>query len=116
MEPWVGVGASRWQERTAVMTRRAIFAGFAAGTPVACLMAQGQRRDEIRERTGRLMGTIVERRDGVREMRDRQWRLLGTYHPRSNETRDRVGRLLTKGDSLAALLWGAGSGKSGGAR
>jgi hypothetical protein len=40
----------------------------------------------------------------VREARDRQWRLLGTYNPKANETRDRLGKLLTKGDSLSSLL------------
>ena len=40
----------------------------------------------------------------MREARDRQWRLLGTYNPKSNETRDRVGKLLTRGDSLSALV------------
>lgn len=64
----------------------------------------GQKRDEIRDRQGRLIGTILHRSDGAREVRNRQFRLFGTYNPKRNETRDRLGRLLTKGDSLSALL------------
>jgi hypothetical protein len=50
---------------------------------------------------------MIQRRDGAREARDRQWRLLRTYNPKSNETRDRLGKLLTKGDSLASLRYEA---------
>jgi hypothetical protein len=78
---------------------------------VAGSIAYGQKRDEIRDRQGRLIGKIVHRRDGVREARDRQWRLLGTYNPKSNETRDRLGQLLTKGDSLSALILGSSATK-----
>lgn len=87
------------------MTRRTTFISFAAGIMLATSIAYGQKRDEIRDRQGRLIGTIVHRRDGVREARDRQWRLLGTYNPKSNETRDRLGRMLTKGDSLSYILF-----------
>jgi hypothetical protein len=87
------------------MTRRAIFSRFITAVLLVGSIAFGQRRDEIRDRQGRLIGTIVQRRDGVREARNRQWRLLGTYNPKSNETRDRVGELLTRGDTLSALIW-----------
>jgi len=80
-----------------------------------CLLTQppafGQQRDDLRDRQGRLIGSIVHQRNGVREARDRQWRLLGNYNPKTNETRDRLGRLLTRGDSLAALLVSSGSGR-----
>ncbi len=97
--------ASRLRERTVVMTRRTIFISFSAGIMLAGSIAHGQKRDEIRDRQGRLIGTIVHRKDGVREARDRRWRLLGTYNPKSNETRDRLGKLLAKGDSLSALFF-----------
>jgi hypothetical protein len=93
------------------MTRRAIFSSLITAVMLAGSIAYGQKRDEIRDRQGRLIGTIVHRRDGVREARDPQWRLLGTYIPKSNETRDRLGKLLTKGDSLSALIWGSGATK-----
>jgi hypothetical protein len=86
------------------MTRRTIVGSFVTAVMLAGSVAYGQKRDEIRDRQGRLIGTIVTRRDGVREARDRQWRLLGTFNPKSNETRDRLGKLLTRGDTLSALL------------
>ena len=87
------------------MTRRSIFSSFISAVMLAGSIAHGQQRDEIRDRQGKLIGTIVHRRDGAREARERQWRLLGTYKPKSNETRDRLGKLLTKGDSLSSLLF-----------
>jgi len=68
------------------MTRRTIFSAFAAAILLAGTSAYGQRRDEIRDRQGRLIGTNVHRGDGERE------------------ARDRLGQWLTKGDSLSALL------------
>jgi hypothetical protein len=83
---------------------------------VLCLLtlppAFGQKRDELRDRYGRLIGTIVHQRNGVREARTHQGKLLGNYNPKTNETRDRLGRLLTKGDSLAALLMSVGGGRA----
>lgn len=100
---------------TAEMTRRVLPIALAAlflfhlseayGSEAYGSEAYGQRRDELRDRQGRLLGTIVHRRDGTREARDRQGRLAATYHPKSNETRDRTGKLLTKGESLAAFLF-----------
>jgi len=87
------------------MTRRKLFSSLLTAIMLTGSMAYGQKRDEIRDRQGRLIGTIIYRRDGVREARDRQWRLLGTYNPKSNETRDRLGKLLTKGDTLSVLLF-----------
>lgn len=91
------------------MTRRTILGNFLSAVMLAGSVAHGQKRAEIRDRQGRLIGTIVRRRDGVREARDRQWRLLGTYSPKTNETRDRLGRLLTKGDTLTSLLFSENS-------
>jgi hypothetical protein len=89
----------------AAMTRRCALGSLAGVNLLALPAAFGEQRDDIRDRQGKLIGTIVHRRDGVREARNRQWRLLGTYNPKSNETRDRLGKLLTKGDSLPALLF-----------
>ncbi len=86
------------------MTRRYALGCIAGMNLLAPSSAFGGQRDEIRDRQGKLIGTIVHRRDGLREARDRQWRLLGTYNPKSNETRDRIGKLLTKGDSLSAVI------------
>ena len=65
----------------------------------------GQKRQEIRDPSYRMVGTITTRKDGVREARDRDYRLLGTYNPKTNETRDRNYRLVGKGDLLSALMW-----------
>ncbi len=66
--------------------------------------ASAEPRVELRDRAGALLGWTSSRPDGVREARDRLGRLLGAYHPRQNETRDRTGRLLYRGDALAALI------------
>ena len=86
------------------MTRRHVLASLAGVNLLALSPTFAEQRNEIRDRQGKLIGTIVHRRNGIGEARDRQWRLLGTYNPKSNETRDRLGKLLTKGDTLSALL------------
>lgn len=70
----------------------------------ALASASAGSRTELRDRTGALLGWIATRPDGVREARDRTGRLVGSYHPRANETRDRTGQLLYRGDALAALI------------
>lgn len=79
--------------------RSALLFPAAAIAPVAA-----QPRLELRDRTGVLLGWISVRTGGVREARDRAGRLLGTYHVRPDETRDGTGRLLYRGDALAALI------------
>lgn len=86
------------------MTRRAILVRSIALPLLGVAVAHGQIRREIRDRQGRLLGTVTGQRNGMREARDRQGRLLGSYNPRTDETRDRQGRLLTKGDTLSALI------------
>jgi hypothetical protein len=54
-----------------VMTRRTVFGSFISVVMIAGPMVHGQKRDEIRDRQGKLIGTIVHRRDGVRGARDR---------------------------------------------
>lgn len=66
--------------------------------------ASARQRVELRDRNGALLGWTAPRPDGVREARDRIGRLLGTYHPSQNETRDRNGHLLYRGDALSALI------------
>jgi hypothetical protein len=58
---------------------------------------------DIRDNIGRLIGTISERA-GRYEARDAGGRLKGTYDPRRDETRDAVGRLLSRGDTLSRLF------------
>lgn len=59
---------------------------------------------ELRDKTGRLLGRIKTRSDGKLELRDRTGSLKGTYNPKNNETRDKTGRLVGKGNLLTMLL------------
>ncbi|MCS7163564.1 MAG: hypothetical protein NZ845_00990 [Thermodesulfovibrio sp.] len=61
-------------------------------------------KEVLRDKNGRRIGEITEKRDGVLELRDRNGRYLGKYDPKRNETRDRNGRLIGKGNLLAMLL------------
>jgi len=59
---------------------------------------------ELRDRTGRLIGKIKELHGGKLELRSRTGRMLGRFDPRSNQTRDRTGKLVGKGNLLTTLL------------
>jgi hypothetical protein len=63
--------------------------------------------EEIRDARQRLVGIIRTQRDCTLEARDRSGRFLGSYSPRSRETRDAGGRLVSRGNTLAALVWTA---------
>ena len=58
---------------------------------------------QIRDRLGRLMATIKPYGSKL-EIRDHLGRILGTYDPKSNETRDPLGRLVAKGNVLSSLI------------
>ena len=67
--------------------------------------ARSQKSKEtIRDRYGRVLGEIRPIGSGRLEARDRLGRLLGRYDPKTNETRDPLSRLLTKGNTLSALV------------
>jgi hypothetical protein len=59
---------------------------------------------ELRDRTGRLLGKIKTLSNGKMELRDHTGRLKGHYDTKRNETRDHSGRLVGKGNLLATLL------------
>lgn len=61
-------------------------------------------KQELRDRTGYLVGTITENTNGRQEARDRTGFLKGTYYRESDLTKDRSGNLVGKGNLLAALL------------
>jgi len=61
----------------------------------------------IRDRIGRLLGTIRPTCNGRLEARSRLGALLRTYDPKTNVTRDRIGRMLTTGNTLSALVVGS---------
>lgn len=59
---------------------------------------------DLRDRNGNLLGKINTLSNGKFELRDRVGNLKGTYDPRQNETRDKVGNLVAKGNMLTTLL------------
>jgi hypothetical protein len=59
---------------------------------------------EIRDRTGRLLGKIRQISGGRLEGRDSLGRLKGTYDPRTNQTRDSIGRLVANGNVLSNVI------------
>ena len=61
-------------------------------------------KQELRDASGRLIGSIQVQSSGKHEGRDASGRLKGTFDPRSNETRDASGRLVGKGDLLSSLI------------
>ena len=58
----------------------------------------------LRDREGRTIGKIEDRDAGKIEIRDKFGRLAGSYDPKSNNTRDREGRSVGKGNLLTTLL------------
>lgn len=61
-------------------------------------------KEFLKDKYGRIIGEIVEKKDGVLELRDKYGKYLGKYDPKRNETKDRYGRLIGKGNLLVMLL------------
>jgi hypothetical protein len=57
----------------------------------------------IRDHLGKMLGTTRPTSNGRLEARSPLGALLGTYDPKTNLTRDRLGRVLTKGNTPSAL-------------
>ncbi len=60
-------------------------------------------QNEIRDRNGRLLGTLYIGSDN-QELRDRNGTYCGKYDNGNNETRDRHGKLVGSGNLLMTLL------------
>ena len=60
-------------------------------------------RQEIRDRTGTLLGTLYVYLD-YQELRDRTGNYRGKYDVKINETRDRHGPYVGRGNLLMTLL------------
>ena len=60
---------------------------------------------ELRDNMGRIIGKIRTTGSGKQEIRDNKGRLKGTYDPKSNTTRDHMGRLVGTGNLLTSLLF-----------
>ena len=61
-------------------------------------------KTELRDRAGKVLGLVVARPDGTQILRDRSNAFMGSFDKRSNETRDRRGKLVGKGNLLALLV------------
>jgi hypothetical protein len=59
---------------------------------------------ELRDKVGRLLGKIKHVSTGKFEGRDAAGQLKGTYGPKTDQTRDAVGRVVGKGNLLATLI------------
>ncbi len=81
-----------------------------------CLLCAAAANTVIRDRQGRKLGEIVGLSNGKLEARDPLGHRLGTYDPKSDQTRDPLDRLLTKGNTLSALIVKAAEAKDAKAR
>lgn len=61
-------------------------------------------KQELRDSNGRPIGTITIASNGKYEGRDANGRLKGSYDPRTNQTRDSNGRVVGRGNVLAAVV------------
>ncbi len=59
---------------------------------------------QLRDRYGCLIGTILPLSGGRSEIRDAYGMLKGTYDPTTNQTRDSNGQLVGTGNLLSSLL------------
>jgi hypothetical protein len=60
--------------------------------------------EDLRDRTGKLIGRIHTHSSGKLELRSAAGKKLGTFDPDTNQTRDHSGKLIGKGNILASLL------------
>lgn len=59
---------------------------------------------ELRDKNNNLLGKIKTLSNGKSELRDKNGNLKGTYDSKSDETRDKNGNRVAKGNMLATLL------------
>lgn len=59
---------------------------------------------ELRDRSGKLIGKIKTTSSGKLEGRDATGKLKGSYDPKTDQTRDHTGRLIGKGNLLSSLI------------
>jgi len=59
---------------------------------------------ELRDKSGKLLGKIKALSNGKLELRDPTGKLKGTYDQKSNETRMPNGSLVGKGNLITTLL------------
>lgn len=59
----------------------------------------------ISDKSGRILGRIMDSDNDTQRAYDNSGRYLGTYNESSNITLDKSGRMITKGNSLASLIF-----------
>jgi len=59
----------------------------------------------ISDKSGKILGRIMESDNNTQRAYDNSGRYLGTYNESSNITLDKSGRMITKGNSLASLIF-----------
>lgn len=63
-----------------------------------------EKQDHVRNKSGKIIGSIMTQTNGRQVFRDRTGKLLGTYEPQSNNTRDYTGKIIGRGNILAFLI------------
>jgi hypothetical protein len=61
-------------------------------------------KQQLRDSNSRPIGTITTTSNGRLEGRDANGRLKGTYDPKTDQTRDSNGRVVGRGNVLAAVV------------
>jgi hypothetical protein len=59
---------------------------------------------QLRDSNSRTIGTITTTPGGKLEGRDASGRMKGSYDPKTNQTRDSNGRVVGRGNVLAAVI------------
>ena len=59
---------------------------------------------ELKDATGKRIGTIQKSSSGRLEARDATGKIVGTYDPKADLTRDATGKTVGRGDHLSHLL------------
>lgn len=61
-------------------------------------------RTELRDRSGKVVGLVTARPDGTQILRNAANAFMGSFDRRTNETRDKRGKFIGKGNLLALLV------------
>jgi hypothetical protein len=88
-------------------TLRLILAGVVLAAIAAATASCPPKIEQIRDAQSRLMGTLRTYANCTMEARDHTGRFLGRYEPRSRQTRNARGTLVSMGNTLPALIWAA---------
>jgi hypothetical protein len=59
----------------------------------------------ITDKTGKVLGRIIDSENNTQRAYDAYGRYLGTYNESANTTLDKNGRVISKGNVLASLIF-----------